>query len=446
MYPLRPLKVYVLDRVQDNPAWVARVERILGGIAERPDEIVTVTEANLPEAVAELKALWPPADVPDGVPPTFLRPIVFTTSHLDDEAPDVDALLERCPEGTLGIARAVLGLIERVRPTHMRESDAERNHVCWPTHDFGTMNGCPHGCHYCGEGKSGCCIVTAVNLEEFMDRVVGPTVEQFPWQKCFRMIGWGADHLTFEPENGVFDLLTRKLAEYPDRYAYFHTASSNVDWIADLPRRDRLIGVWSVTCEGVARLLEGGTGHAADRFEAGRKCQEMGVPIRYKFKPIIPIRGWREDYAQAIEQMLRRSKPESVGFCVAMWMPWEELARRVDPDLLDPDLVAAARDAADELKNVRTGPFPHAVRADIYRHFIREVRRWDSDVPLYVSTESREMWDELAGELGQKPQAYVCACSSVAIPGRRLALSKGCPASTYLPPEARPCPAQPTEE
>jgi hypothetical protein len=85
------------------------------------------------------------------------------------------------------------------------------------------------------------------------------------------------------------------------------------------------------------------------------------------------------------------------------------------------------------MKGARTGPFPHPVRKEIYRFLIREVRRWDLDVPLYLSTETREMWDELQEELGQDPRSYVCACSSVAVPGGRLALSPGLRYSTYHP-------------
>jgi hypothetical protein len=29
-------------------------------------------------------------------------------------------------------------------------------------------------------------------------------------------------------------------------------------------------------------------------------CQEMGVPVRFKFKPMIPVRGWRQEYAEII--------------------------------------------------------------------------------------------------------------------------------------------------
>ena len=85
------------------------------------------------------------------------------------------------------------------------------------------------------------------------------------------------------------------------------------------------------------------------------------------------------------------------------------------------------------MRGKRSGPFPHHVRREIYRTLIGEVRRWDKDVLLYLSTETREMWDELKDELGQDPRSYVCACSSVAVPGRRLALSPAFRYSTYHP-------------
>jgi hypothetical protein len=114
-----------------------------------------------------------------------------------------------------------------------------------------------------------------------------------------------------------------------------------------------------------------------------------------------------------------------------MWMDYDSLTNRIDIDLLDREYLEAARDAAAEMEGVRTGPFPPDVRAEIYRFLIDEVRRWDNNVLLYLSTETREMWDELKDELGQNPCLYVCACSSVAIPGRKLALSPELCYSTY---------------
>lgn len=435
MYRLEPLKVYALDEVRADQRWMQRMERMLAAIGRRLDDVSWFAVDEVPSIVGELKSLWPPEQAPSDLPITFLRPLVFTLQRLDGAPFDPAPLLQQCPEGTTAAdVKHLLGYIDTVRAYHRREEDWEKDWVCWPTHDFGVMAGCPHGCHYCGEGKWGKYITVCLNLEDYMEQVVGPTIERFSWQKCFRMIGWGADIIAFEPEYGCFDLYTRKLAEYEEHYGYFHTTSANVEWMADLPHRDRLIGVWSTTGDKVARLIEPGAGPAVERIRAARKCQEMGIPVRFKFKPIIPVRGWREDYAAILRQALTLTRPESIGLCVIMWMDIDRLAKMIDLSLLDEEYVAEAQRLADEMKGCATGPFPPHVRAEIYRFFISVIRDFDSNVPVYLSTEQREMWDELQDELGQDPRAYVCGCSSVCLPGPRLDLSADCPCSTYLPP------------
>jgi DNA repair photolyase len=433
MYPLTPAKVYVLDRVTRDPACMARMERILQGLGNRPP-VVHITKENLPQVVEELSTLWPPKEVPPGQVRSFARPLVFTTMDLSYRRPDLSPLLERCPPDTSPrTLEAIYGHMTTAVDQHPYHLDQRQNCVCWPTYNFGTMVGCPHGCHYCGAGRAGKYVAVALNLGEYMEKVVRPVIEANPWNKVFRMILQGSDLITFEPEYGLHDLFTRTLARYEERWGHFHTSSSNVEWMADLAYRDRLVGVWSVTCEAVARDFEPGTGLAIDRFEAARKCQEMGIPARYKFKPIIPVQNWRQAYAQTIEQALARTRPESIGFCMYMWNTYDAMRATLNTDLLDRAYVAAAREAQDEMRKWRCGPFPHHVRKEVYQFLIREVRRWDPDVLLYISTETREMWDELQDELGQDPRSYVCACSSVAVPGRRLALSPAFRYSTYHP-------------
>jgi len=335
------------------------------------------------------------------------------------------------PEETV---RNVLGHIALGRDTHSPADDEVKNLVCWNTQDFGVMYGCPHGCQYCGAGKSSPFIALGMNIDEYMQRVVRPTIEKHSAQKCFRLIGWSADIATFEPEYGAFASFLSTLADYRDRYGYFHTAGDNVDWVETVPHRDRLIGVWSMTCEEVSRLVEPGAPSAAARIEAARKCQQWGVPVRFKFKPTIPVRGWRESYAETVKLMFERTRPESLGFCVIMWMNWDQLAKKIHPDLLDPEFVSAARSEADALRDVRTGPFPHELRADVYRFLIREVRKWDAAVPLYISTESREMWRELRVELGQNPRTFICGCNPIEIPGPTMKPCAPICASTYVEP------------
>ncbi len=431
MYQLRPARVYMFEEVRRDERALRRMERMLDAIDFPRADVVEYSAADLPAVIEDAKKAWSPEAVLDPARGPYTRPLVFTMLQLEGEKPALEAVVEGYPEGTAAShIFDLLGWIEPVRKYHRREDDWVKNYVCWPTNDFGTMTGCPHGCQYCGAGKSGPWIAIGLNLEELMETVVPRVITENPWQKCFRMIGWSADHIAFEPEYGCIDLYTRTLAAH-DRWGYFHSTSANVEWIADLERKDRLIGVWSTTCETVARDLEPGAGSALERIEAAAKCQAMGIPVRFKFKPMIPVRNWREEYAQAIEDICRLTTPESIGFCVIMWTTLDGLASMFDLDLLDQEFVAAARNAAEQMQGVITGPFPHEVRVEIYRYLAAQVRRWDQEVPLYVSTESRELWAEVADDLGQRPEYYLCGCSSVSLPGRKLALSAECPHSTY---------------
>jgi hypothetical protein len=83
------------------------------------------------------------------------------------------------------------------------------------------------------------------------------------------------------------------------------------------------------------------------------------------------------------------------------------------------------------MEGVRVGPYPHHVRKEIYQYLIGEARKHSDDVLLYVSTESRAMWEDIADDLGQDPSSFFCGCSSVAVPGGKVQLSQGCPYSTF---------------
>ncbi len=431
MYNLHPVRVYVLDEVYSDPRMVTRMERMIGAMQLPDTGLQEFSREEVPGVIEDLQAAWSPEMVFDRPWGPWGRPVVFTVQDLEGEKPEYEEIVERLPEGgSLAQVHQLLGHIDPARAQHERESDWEKDYVCWPTKDFGTMAGCPHGCQYCGAGKSSYFTAVGLNIEDFMEVVVPRVIAERPGQKCFRMIGWGADHIAWEPEYGVIELYLQTLAEH-DRYGYFHSASANVEWLKDVEHRDRLIGIWSTTCESVAREIEPGSGPAIERIEAAATCQEMGIPVRFKFKPMIPIKGWREEYADIIERTCELTTPESIGFCVIMWNTIDSLAARIDLDLLDQEYVQAARDAAEEMEGVVTGPFPHDVRAEIYHYLIEQVRRWDKEVPLYISTESREMWDEMTDALGQRPESFFCGCTPVGLPGRKLAVSADCPHSTY---------------
>ena len=179
MYSLTPMKVYMLDRVQDDPRCVARMERMLDAIGYDPGDVVCITQDNLPEVVDELRRLWPPETVPEGKIRTHMRPFVFTTAELGNERTDLQPLLDRCSEGTpLSYIKKIYGSLITASIWHSHDSDQERNVVCWPTYNLGIMAGCPHGGLYCGGGRSDKFIVIALNLEEYTEKIIGPAIEK----------------------------------------------------------------------------------------------------------------------------------------------------------------------------------------------------------------------------------------------------------------------------
>ncbi|MCM8817515.1 MAG: radical SAM protein [Candidatus Omnitrophica bacterium] len=431
MYFLSPVKVFVFDRIYNDKLCIKRLERILDALANSP-KLTVFNESNILDVFAELENLWPSINIASRVPVTFTRPLVFTTMEFRSPGFDFMKLQEKCSSDTARrYLKLILGYMTTAIDQHPHMRDRENNCVCWPTYNFGTIAGCSHGCLYCGEGREGKFLTIALNLEEIMEKVVRPIIENNPWNRVFRMILSGADLITFEPEYGLFEIFSETLSYYPGRYGYFHTSSCNVDWLANIKHRDRLIGVWSVSCESVAEKFELGTGRYTDRFDAAKRCQDMGIPVRYKFKPVIPVKNWRQEYASAIEYALKKTQPESIGFCVYMWNTYDSMVSTLPVDVMDPECLEAAKNSAQQMKGKVYGPFPHEIRKKIYQHLIREVRRHSKEVLLYISTETREMWDELKGELGQDPRSYICGCGSLAIPGRKLDANPGLRYSTY---------------
>jgi len=423
MYRLDPAAVYAWPQLLDDPRHAARIERILRACDRSLNDLVLITPDSLADVISQLRDLERPAP--------RRRALVFGQLKTDDTDPDWEDLLSTCPEGTSQNELVTLYGHGTNLNLRRREYDQQANHVCWCAREFNTIWGCSHGCQYCGMGRRGDRLVIGVNLEDYAEKIVRPALEQYPWQKCYRLIGAAADQITFEPEYGAYEVIGRVFSEFPDRHLITHTASDNVYWLGDFPYRDRVIHVYSLTSDEYAAALEPDTPTPAERLAAAAYCESIGIPSRPKLKPIIPIRNWREDYARLIADLFAQTHPQSVGLCVMMWMNLQTAREFLDMDQLEPAFAQAMQDQEEALRGVDTGPFPPEVRKEIYRYLIGQIRRWDAQVPIYISTETREMWDEMESELGQSKTAFICGCGPMATPDGKLTLSPEMKFTTY---------------
>ena len=417
MYALRPDKVYAHEALRNNPDAMERMQRFLTTMERTDADVDWYAPGDVLRVAGECAAWDPDKNAPDW---KFRQPVVFTNFVTDGSEAANDPILKNRPEGVaLHSPEYIAGYIPPYTFHHTPEKDAESSMVCWPSKFLGSVAGCSHACTYCGAGRGGKALIIALNVRDYMDNVIRKIVDENPWQRCFLMIGMGADMATIEPEYGLYEDMLNLLSEYEDRYVHFHTNGDCVDWVEDLTHRERLIGVWSLCSNEAAELLEPCAPSATSRIEAMAKLNKWGVPVRVKMKPVLPVRNWHESYANCIKELFSKAKPETFGFCCLIWNTYESLCNMLDTDLLDPEFVKAARDAQEEMAGKRHGPFPHQQRAEMYRFLAAEARKYDQKVPLFLSTESTEMWEEMAPELGQSPRKFLCGCNPVQGPGPR---------------------------
>ena len=409
----RPPRVYVLKDVWDVPDAARRAERVCDACPGA--EARTFTYDDLPDIVVEEGwDKFPKMGTLEEVPPPIP---VLTLAGFDKEAVERDA--KRMQEAYRGDGGFPFGVAAGANAftffcSGLDELRLNPYHVCRPQWRLHQGRGCPHQCAYCALGG---CLISYVNTDEYIERLAD-LLKRNPWQKTW-LYDDVMDVPTFEPQLGTLGPLMRFFESTGDRYLIIHTKSDRVEGLIEAGAPKNTIVVWSLSGPTQSRKLEPMAGTAEGRVEAARRCQEAGIQIRYKFKPIAPVVNWREEGEYTVDLALRETKPDNLSMTSLMWMDVATLKACIPEALLDPTFVQAAEEANDEMKELRVRPFPDRKREEIYRHYLKAIRDRDASIPVTLSTESLSMWKKLGPELGFDPADYVCGCGAGATPGKR---------------------------
>ncbi|OPZ21463.1 MAG: Spore photoproduct lyase [candidate division BRC1 bacterium ADurb.BinA364] len=411
MYPIDPPALYAHESVMANPLYRARAERVAAALVA-PREIIPYADADLPEMIRERGLLA--GRVAMHTLENVRDPILLFNTFRFDGAQAEQArreALERAAGQRIGLdllgAGAFIWFDSNLAGDPHRDDKVCR--PCWRIH---LQKGCLHKCQYCNLGG----LLTAmVNIEDYC-RHLNTLIERHPWQTTYLLDDDG-DPPGLEPELGVLGPLIEFFGTLRNRYLIIHTKTWNTEWMRGLKHNGNTIIVWSLSGATQSRLIEPGTGATEQRIEAARIAEEAGYQIRYKFKPIVPVKQWREDAAHAVRLALEKTHPDIISLCVFMWTPFAELERKLPLDLLEPRFVDAARASQDEMKDTRTNPFPPWARQEIYEHYLTEIRQRDRDVTVSLSTESFKMWAAMRERLGATAINYVCGCGPQCVPG-----------------------------
>ena len=413
MYELNPRHVFVHERVYENPRATARLERMLSGLGDPAFEVVGANDA---ERVIE--ASGASEDLPvqsnrirQGIEKIDQDPVLLFNTFVWDDGKTGPVAGSYTNPRSKYLARFMAG----TRPTYGRREkcdgrDGARPYVCQGGWSIHSINGCVHRCDYCGLGYA---VNIMLDLEEFaldLERVF----RERPGQLLYRY-DLTSDYPCFEPEYGASRVLG-ECFQRNGRYLLVYTKSNNIDHLLDLPYKDHMPCYWTVATETQCRAIERGTPSLDERLEAMRKCQEAGYVVRAGFSPIVPHIGWREEATAVLEKLFAAATPDTVRLWVVCMMTCAEAEQIFGPENLDPRFLAVMREAAPEMDGKHSGPFPADVRAEIYSHYVNEIKRISPGTPVNLCTEERLMWDMLADVLEMDPDNLYCCCGQLSVP------------------------------
>jgi hypothetical protein len=422
MYDMHPRNLYALDWALQDERNVRRLERLVAGLGRQMSEVRVITAEELPQAIRDggwigevRQGAYKEVSDPDFLFTAFkwLTPeqqSAVAGTELYQQCVAAHAAYGDCKQWfTGGRILAMLG----AAPFYHFEQRPEWHPalVCWSLHDLHTAWGCAHRCSYCQRGSV---YVINLNVEEFVDKV-GDLIDRNRWQKTFRY-DVEQDVFAIEPEYGACELLVRDFARRDDQYLILFTKSANTDFLLPLEHNGHTMLLWTLSTHTVSRRYEALTGTMEERIEAARRCQQAGYTVRFKLKPIIPIRNWRQETTEMLELLYSRVKPDNLSMEMLFVDSVSELNDTMGADNLDAAFVAAARQAEAERgacwHRAQDGekPFPFEVKAEVYRHVISESRRLSPETPVTLCAETQRMWDALGDLLDGQPWNYPCNC------------------------------------
>jgi hypothetical protein len=298
---------------------------------------------------------------------------------------------------------------------HLRRDDQDYRTTgayCQRGIELNIVDGCVFRCAYCGFGRR---IIFSLDVEAFMQGLDG-VFAGAPGQTLYKYSNM-TDLPPFEPEYGAVRPMVERFARDPRRYLMLFTKSDAVEFLLDLDHGGHTIISWSLTLETASRAFDKRTATLGERLSAMRKAEAAGYRVRARLSPIVPVRGWREEYASLLERLFSAARPDIVTLELLGWMDYEDLVRILPPDLLDPAMLEAARAAADALRGDRSGPFPESTHQEIYRFCVETVRRLSPRTPVAVCHGTPETWEALGPLMGMTPDRYICNCGPTSAPG-----------------------------
>ena len=419
MYDLNPPRVFIHRRVYEHQKATERLERMLKALGDPSTEEVDENDVDTVVEAAGTTDDLPVQSgrVRQGIEKLEEDPIFLFNTFVWDPEKASPLQKEYGNPRAHSIARNMAGVGREFvyGRREIQDGRGGKPYVCQGGWSIHSLEGCVHKCDYCTQSYF---VNFMLDLEDFAAELERNFQER-PHQKLYRY-DLKSDYVCFEPEYGASELLGECFARN-DKYLLVYTKSNNIDHLLDLPYKKHLPCYWTLATETQSTKIERDTPTLDERLEAMRRCEQAGFVVRAGFTPIVPHKGWREEATVAIEKLFATARPDTVRLWVVSMMLVDEAEQIFGADNLDPRFVDAMRESAAEMDGTHSGPFPRPVRAEIYAHYIDEIKRVSPNTPVNLCTEERALWEMLADKLEMSPDDLFCCCGQFSVPKQDVA-------------------------
>lgn len=94
-------------------------------------------------------------------------------------------------------------------------------------------------------------------------------------------------------------------------YLLSKCGAQNVGFLTDTPRKQVICG-WSINARVAAKLWEKNAASPDDRIDAAAIVSNAGYDTRIRIDPIFPVKDWRSNYGDLLNQILSRLTPNRI--------------------------------------------------------------------------------------------------------------------------------------
>ncbi len=211
-------------------------------------------------------------------------------------------------------------------------------------------------------------------------------------------IGTGemTDSLIFEPLTGYAKRLIQIFSQLPHMMLELKTKSIFSDSLLGIPF-DNIVLAWSLNPCEIAQLEEPNAPCPKDRILAAEKAVKSGYKVGFHFDPIVAYPNWKELYYEILCFLFQKIPCQSIA--------WISLGTfRIFPSLRDTirERHPESKSLWAELVTGYDGKLRYfrKQRKEIYCFMRDSIQNLgNSSVPIYLCMESKELWQDVFGEL-----------------------------------------------